>query len=278
MAETKLIVNLTRGRCVCVSEVADRPLRRLRGLMGRRGLPAGEGLLVSPAPAIHTAFMRFPIDALFLDRNLQVLEIVEQLHPWRLASKRRARSVLELSAGECARRGVGVGDRLELRERQTNDPARSRASVSGVPARAGEGTSDSEIAPALQWRGGGLAPIQPLRVVVVSSDRHFRTAMSLLLGRRNCSVTTTANAARVTELIARESADVVLIDDSQAPAAATVAMVEALVRPVGVVLIAEEARPEMPDPPVLAKWGPFGDLLAAIERANERRQSWGRER
>ncbi len=275
VAETKLIVNLTRGKCVCVGEVADRPLRRLRGLMGRRGLPAGEGLLVSPAPAIHTAFMRFPIDALFLDRNLQVLDIVEDLHPWRFASKRRARAVLELSAGECTRRGVRVGDMLELRERSANGPARSHAPDGGLPASADVDSSGPDIARKPQRQRGGLARIRPLRVVVVSSDRHFRTAMSLLLARRNFSVTTTANGARVTELIARESADVVLIDDSQAPAAATVAMVEALARPVGVVLIAEEARPEMPDIPVLAKWGPFGDLLAAIERANERRESSG---
>src|ERR1700726_339790 len=90
----------------------------MRGLIGREGLPAGEGLLLSPAPSIHTAFMRFSIDALFLDRDLRVLDIVESLPPWRVAVKRRARSVLELPAGECARRGVEVGDRLELRERR----------------------------------------------------------------------------------------------------------------------------------------------------------------
>src|SRR5205807_9982181 len=100
---TKLIVNLTRERCVCVSELADGPLSRMRGLLGRSGLPNGEGMLLSPAPSIHTAFMRFPIDAVFLDRELQVLGIVEQLRPWRVASKRKARAVLELAAGESAR-------------------------------------------------------------------------------------------------------------------------------------------------------------------------------
>src|SRR5712691_7383982 len=94
VTKTKLIVNLTRGDAVCVGELADGPLRRMRGLIGRPGLPAGEGLLLSPAPAIHTAFMRFPIDALFLDRDLRVIEIVEQLGPWRVASKYRARAVL----------------------------------------------------------------------------------------------------------------------------------------------------------------------------------------
>jgi uncharacterized membrane protein (UPF0127 family) len=112
-AESKLIVNVTRGRAVCEHAVlADGALRRMRGLMGRRALPRGEGLLLRPAPAIHTGFMRFPIDAVFLDDDLNVLEIVECLRPWRVASRRGAREVLELPAGECARRGVNVGDRI----------------------------------------------------------------------------------------------------------------------------------------------------------------------
>jgi uncharacterized protein len=263
VTKTKLIVNLTRGDAVCVGELADRPLRRMRGLIGRPGLPAGEGLLLSPAPAIHTAFMRFPIDALFLDRDLRVLDIVEQLGPWRVASKYRARAVLELSAGECARRGVEVGDLLELRDRtETGDPD----------------TSGPGSTPTPQPQGGELARLQPLRVLVISPDRHFRTVMSLLLSRRNCSTATTANAGRLTELIARESADVVVIDTSQlanAAAAAMVATVEALSRPVGVLLVADEARPGPADEPVLAKWGPFEDLMAAIERADERRGTWG---
>ena len=53
--------------------VADRPFPRLRGLMGRRGLAPGEGLLLRPTPSIHTWFMRFPIDAVFLDADLRVL-------------------------------------------------------------------------------------------------------------------------------------------------------------------------------------------------------------
>src|SRR4029077_16843084 len=98
--------------------MADRPLPRMVGLLGRSGPPAGEGLLLTPAPGIHTAFMRFPIDALFLDRDLQVLDIVERLGPWRMASRRRARAVLELAAGESSRCGVGGGGKLSLRERK----------------------------------------------------------------------------------------------------------------------------------------------------------------
>jgi uncharacterized membrane protein (UPF0127 family) len=241
----------------------------MRGLIGRRGLPAGEGLLLTPAPSIHTAFMRFPIDALFLDRDLRVLDIRASMPPWRIASKRKARAVLELSAGECARRRVEVGDRLELRDRKAPGVVRSaEPNTSDADASGSNGTST------LQGQGGELARLQPLRVLVISPDRHFLTVMSLLLARRNCSVTTTANANRVTELIARESSDVVLIDASKLPAPATVAKVQTLARPVGIVLVADEARPGA-DQPVLAKWGPLEDLAAAIERADERRGTWG---
>lgn len=273
MAKTKLIVNLTRGECVCVGELADGPLGRMRGLIGRSGLPAGEGLLLTPAPAIHTAFMRFPIDALFLDRDLRVLDIAERLRPWRIVSKQKARAVLELAAGECARRGVEVGDRLELRDRRVNGAVPSvTPRVADAAIRGSDTTGDHRP------RKGELTRLQPLRVLVISSDVHFRTVITLLLARRNCSVTTTANAARTAELIARESADVVLLDDSQSLAAATVATVEALERPVGIVLVADEVGTATPELSVVAKWGPFGDLLAAIEAADERTRGVGGHR
>jgi uncharacterized membrane protein (UPF0127 family) len=98
------------GSCV----VADRPLRRMRGLLGRSGLQEDEGLLLRPAPSIHTWFMRFPIDAVFLDRELRVIDTASEVRPWRFASRRGARAVLELSAGEAARRGIRAGMRLEL--------------------------------------------------------------------------------------------------------------------------------------------------------------------
>ena len=95
-------------RCV----VADSPASRMRGLLGRSELRPGEGLLLRPAASIHTCFMRFPIDAVFLDGGLRVLGISDELRPWRAASRRGARAVLELPAGESARRGLEVGELL----------------------------------------------------------------------------------------------------------------------------------------------------------------------
>jgi uncharacterized protein len=103
------------GTAVCERcTVADRMLPRMKGLLGRRQLPAGEGMLIRPAPSIHTFFMRFPIDAVFLARDGEVLKVSSNVKPWRARSCRRAHSVLELAAGEAERRSVARGDRLRV--------------------------------------------------------------------------------------------------------------------------------------------------------------------
>jgi uncharacterized membrane protein (UPF0127 family) len=281
--DTKLIVNLTRGNAVCVSEVADRALPRMRGLIGRRGLPAGEGLLLRPAPSIHTAFMRFPIDAVFLDRELHVLEVVERLRPWRMASKRGARAVLELPAGESARRGVRAGDRLELRGREsaigTMPVAAGDLRDAAVAGRAERAASAANVemsrglpmVPSDEGRPLLVARLRPLSVVIISPDHRFATVMALLLSRRNCSVTTTANAGRASELVAREGAGVVIVDADARQADAAIAAVEALMPPIGLLLVAEDARSELMGRQAFSKWGPFDELMPAIERADELR-------
>ena len=101
------------GRLVCERcHLAVSPLYRLRGLLGRDSLEPGEGMLLRPAGSIHTLFLRFPIDAIFCDRDLQVLTVARGLRPWRFAVKRGARIVIELAAGAAA--DVRSGDRLVL--------------------------------------------------------------------------------------------------------------------------------------------------------------------
>ena len=103
------------GTIVCERcTVAENPLTRLRGLLGRDGLEPGEGLLLRPASAVHTYFMRFPIDVVFLDRAFVVLSITDAVDPWRATSRRGAKAVLELPAGETSRHGLAVGDQLTL--------------------------------------------------------------------------------------------------------------------------------------------------------------------
>ena len=84
----------------------------MRGLLGRASLPSGEGILLRPAGSVHTFFMRFPIDVVFLDREAVVVGIEPSLRPWKTSGRRGAKAVVEIAAGECERRGVQVGDRL----------------------------------------------------------------------------------------------------------------------------------------------------------------------
>lgn len=117
MTPTHVISDPATGAAVCERcVVADRPLLRMRGLLGRRDLHADEGLLLRPASSIHTHFMRFPIDVVFLDCEGRVVDVRNALRPWRTARKRGAKAVLELRAGEARRRGVAVGDVLALAE------------------------------------------------------------------------------------------------------------------------------------------------------------------
>jgi len=114
-ASTKALVR-SNGEVVCERcLVADTPFSRMRGLLGKSQLPAEEGVLLRPAGSVHTFFMRFAIDAVFLDRDLRVLGVAERLRPWRAAGRRGAKVVVELAAGEAGRRGVRTGDVLELR-------------------------------------------------------------------------------------------------------------------------------------------------------------------
>jgi uncharacterized membrane protein (UPF0127 family) len=105
---------------VCaVCTVADNPWTRLRGLMGKRALAAGEGLLLRPSGSVHTCFMRFPVDVLFLDAELTVLRVAPAVRPWRVRAQAGARAVLELPAGAAERMVIRAGDRLTLEEEET---------------------------------------------------------------------------------------------------------------------------------------------------------------
>lgn len=87
---------------------------RLRGLLGRKGLPAGEALIIKPCCQIHTFFMRFAIDVIFLDRQRRVLKVVENMPPWRISGLvPEACLVVELPGGVLKNR-VYPGEILEL--------------------------------------------------------------------------------------------------------------------------------------------------------------------
>ena len=84
------------------AEVAESSFERMRGLIGRTGLASGRGMLITKCNCIHTLFMRFPIDATFLDRKGNVVKVVRNIRPWRpwVWGGWRAASVLETAAAE----------------------------------------------------------------------------------------------------------------------------------------------------------------------------------
>lgn len=109
------VITAVRGRIFCERcTVAATTGSRMRGLLGRESLPAGDGLWIRPTNSIHMFFMRFTIDAVFLDRDDRVVKVVPRLRPWRMAFCRRARSVIELAEGEVERRGLRMGDHVEV--------------------------------------------------------------------------------------------------------------------------------------------------------------------
>lgn len=106
-----------RSRNLQVSASAERAgtfMARALGLIPRSSLGAEEGLWLEPCSAIHMCFMSFPIDAVFLDRDLKVLRVLAGLRPWRFSPwVPGARGVLELPAGRASGR-LAEGDLLEL--------------------------------------------------------------------------------------------------------------------------------------------------------------------
>ncbi|MBV8153825.1 MAG: DUF192 domain-containing protein [Candidatus Eremiobacteraeota bacterium] len=95
---------------------AESPVARTVGLIGRRSLNEGEALWFDRTSAIHTFFMAFPIDVLFLDAATVATGIAAAVPPWRpFVGVRGARSVLELAAGSCERLGIAKGMKLTLR-------------------------------------------------------------------------------------------------------------------------------------------------------------------
>lgn len=97
--------------------VADTYWTRLRGLLGRASDDFGEGsgLWIVPCHGVHTLGMGFPIDAIYLDREMHVIHVESDLRPWRVAPVRRlATSVLELPCRTATQTKTAIGDKIEI--------------------------------------------------------------------------------------------------------------------------------------------------------------------
>ena len=124
---TCALVNERNGAVVAsVVEAAVDSRSRRRGLLGRDGLPERHALLLAPCSAIHTCFMRFPIDVLFVTRDGRVLKTVERLGAWRIALSPRAFATIELPAGSLGHGELVPGDQVAIRPafvRETSFPS-----------------------------------------------------------------------------------------------------------------------------------------------------------
>lgn len=242
------------GRIVCERVVvADRALGRMRGLLGRSSLRPGEGMVLRPGWSIHTAFMRFPIDAVFLDADQVVVKIAHEVGPWRTVSCRGAREVVELAAGECRRRGLEVGDRVAWASRSAADARLDRRSP----------VLDEEA----ELRG---------RVLLASRDPRFVKLARFLLESRELAVEELTATERLPEAILEAEVDAALLDGAAAVS-------EAL-------RTANAARAQRPDVPIVVaadtggrtpaglrvfdRWNETEELLLDLERRlSERRGS-----
>ncbi len=124
-------------------------------------------------------FMQFPIDVVFLDQDLNVLKISADTRPFHAASCRGAREVVELRAGECARRGLSVGDRVAWASSQKPSTDAPRAGVQ----------------PADPQRSNGS-------VVVASRDERFVKLLRLLLDARRIEFSGTVEPTALTGALA----------------------------------------------------------------------------
>jgi uncharacterized membrane protein (UPF0127 family) len=234
------------GRVVCERcVVADRATRRMRGLLGRRYLRAGEGVVLRPAWSIHTAFMRFPIDVVFLDADQVVIRIERSMGPWRTVSCRGAREVVELKAGECEERGLEVGDRVAW------------ASRSAADARA-----DPHNAP---WED---VPEPRARVLVASSDPRFVKLARFLLEGRELEVEELTTPERLPEAVLEPGLDLAVLDGGEAVADAlrTANAAQARRPELPVVVAADSGGRSPAGIRVFDRWNETEELLHDVER------------
>jgi uncharacterized protein len=235
------------GRIVCERVVvADRAYRRMRGLLGRRYLREGEGMVLRPGWSIHTAFMRFPIDAVFLDADQVVIKIEPEVGPWRTVSCRGAREVVELAAGECARRGLVVGDRVAWASRSALDARADKAT------RVDTGEEDEP-------RG---------RVLVASRDARFIRLARFLLEGRELHVQELTSPERLPEAVLDPELDLAILDGAGdiADALRTVNSARARRPELPLVLAADTGGQSPTGVRIFDRWNETEELLHDVER------------
>jgi uncharacterized membrane protein (UPF0127 family) len=122
------ISNLTRNTELASSaELADHGAARNKGLLGRTHLPPGAGLWIVPCESVHTFFMKFPIDLVYVDRSKRVKKVQSNVGPWRLSACLSAHSIIELPIGVIKATQTAPGDQLQFSAAtaQNGDPTKA---------------------------------------------------------------------------------------------------------------------------------------------------------
>jgi uncharacterized protein len=117
----KIVVrNQTRNTILAdAAELADTSDKRRTGLLKHDRLDPGQGLWIVPCESVHSFFMKFAIDLVYLDRNNRVRKVRHRMVPWRVSACLSAHSILELPAGAAAASGTQAGDQLEMQEEKS---------------------------------------------------------------------------------------------------------------------------------------------------------------
>jgi CheY-like chemotaxis protein len=201
-------------------------------------------MVLRPAWNVHTAFMRFPIDVVFLDSDQVVIRIERAVAPWRTVSCRGAREVVELGAGECERRGLEVGDRVAWASRTATELRTER----------GASWDESQEARA--------------SVLVASRDPRFVKLARFLLEGRDLEVQELSSPEHLPEAVVEPDIDLVVLDGGSAVAdALRTANAARVRRPDLPVAIAADAGGRSPTGlRVFDRWNETEELLLDIER------------
>lgn len=115
------LVHPRTGRLLATRlETAFDSKARNRGLLGREGLAPGSALILAPCNTVHTFFMRFPIDVLFVGRDGRVVKVCRHVKPWRVAAAVSAFATVEFAAGELATHELSASDTVKLQTLDTH--------------------------------------------------------------------------------------------------------------------------------------------------------------
>ncbi|MHB0874622.1 MAG: DUF192 domain-containing protein [Anaerolineae bacterium] len=112
-----MLLNVTRDTTIAENvAVADTHLKRLRGLIGRPPLRAGQALVIKPSQGIHTFFMGYPIDVIYLDADSRIIRALDAIRPYRFGPiDIRTRCIVEMPAGTLQQTGTTEGDVVAFR-------------------------------------------------------------------------------------------------------------------------------------------------------------------